>query len=385
MSEIAVIVIILIFTTLFGAIFKKIGLPAVVGQLLVGIILGPAILNIVQPSHTIEFISEIGVIFLMFMAGLESDLSLLKKHIKPSLSVAIFGVIIPIVVFYLLCKYTGYNNIQAMFIGLVYAATSISISVEVFQEYRKLKSEEGSTVLGAAIVDDIIAVLLLSVFLSFFAKENSDAISNSLWMQSLLQVLFIFVAYLFVKWIVPKVMPLIYQLPIWPSATIGAVIICLLLSELARFCGFSDVIGAFFAGVAVAQTHNDLKHKIENNLKIIGYTFFVPVFFTSIGLNMNFLALQENILLIIVFTIIAILTKLGGCAIAAKLSGFNWKSSYTIGAGMVSRGEMALIIAQIGFSSALISDVVYSELVIVIIVATLIAPFLIRHSFNIKR
>jgi monovalent cation:proton antiporter-2 (CPA2) family protein len=384
MTDIGLIVIILIASTLCGSLFTRFNLPAVVGQLLVGIVLGPAVLNIIQPTHSIEFIAEVGVIFLMFIAGLESDTSLLAKYFKPAVLVAVIGVLLPLGAFYGLASVLDYSFEQSVFLGIVYAATSVSITVQVLQDYNKLQTKEGATILGAAVVDDVIAVLLLSFFLTVFGLQGDSHSDHpaSFIGQLAMQLAFVVILVVAIKWLVPFVMHLFDELPMFASGTLGAVIFCLGLAYLADLFGFSDVIGAFFAGVAVAQAKQELVKRLEHSVAVVAYSFFIPVFFASIGLGMSFTDMAAKIPMLLLMTVIAVATKLFGGMLAARMSGFSWASGYTIGAGMVSRGEMALIVAQIGFASKLINSGIYSELVLVIIATTILAPFLIKHSLK---
>ncbi|MDR3157149.1 MAG: cation:proton antiporter [Lactobacillales bacterium] len=379
MTEYGMIAVILMASILAGAIFVRLQLPAVIGQLLVGIFLGPALLNFVHLTKPLQFIAEIGVIFLMFIAGLEADLSLLKKFIKPAVSVAFIGVFFPLAIFFGITQLWGYNKEQALLFGLVYAATSVSITIGVLQEYDRLNTKEGATILGAAVVDDILAVLLLSFFVTMCGNQSEN---SSIGWTLLLQALYMIFLFVIIRFFAPRVMKFFYELPIFASGVIGAVIICLMLAELAKKCDMSDVIGAFFAGVAVAQSKEKIRKKIENSLSIIGYSFFIPIFFASIGLQMSFTSLRSFCSKGLFFLFMAVVTKLIGCGIAARANHFSLKSSYIIGAGMVSRGEMGLVVAQIGFAQAMINKEVYSELVVVIILCTLIAPLLLKHSFS---
>jgi Kef-type K+ transport system membrane component KefB len=357
----------------------------VVGQLLVGILLGPAVLSLLHADHAVDFIAEIGVILLMFLAGMESDLALLKKFLKPALLVACLGVIFP------LASFTGvthvlenYSNEESIFIGIVFAATSVSITVEVLQEFKRLQTKEGATILGAAVADDILAVLLLSLFLTVFGVQDGESgHSFTLVQQLFMQAAFVVVLVLLMKFIVPKFVHLFDTLPMFATATISALVLCLGLANLAEYCGFSDVIGAFFAGVAVGRSNKEIVHRLEDSISIVGYTIFIPVFFASIGLSMTLNNFMKNFWILLMFTVLAVVTKLFGGMIAAKLSHFSWKSGYTIGSGMVSRGEMALIVAQIGFQAKLVDSSLYSDLVIVIILSTMIAPILLKHSFKL--
>ncbi|MDR1521752.1 MAG: cation:proton antiporter [Streptococcaceae bacterium] len=382
MTEYGMIAAILIISTLIGAFFTRLNLPAVVGQLLVGIILGPAMFNAVHLTKPLHFIAEIGVVFLMFIAGLESDLSMLKKFMKPAVAVAALGVIFPLISFLSISQLLGYSQKQALLFGLVYAATSVSITVSVLQEYKKLNTVEGATILGAAVVDDIIAVLLLGTFVTMYGKRETSLEQLPFYLTLILQIAYMLFLFIVIRFGAAFVMKFFYELSLFASETIGAVIICLTLAELAKLSGMSDVIGAFFAGIVVAQSKKKIREKIKSSLSMIGYTFFIPIFFASIGMQMTFATTGVSFKQILIALVTAVLSKLFGCSLAAKVNGFSWKSSYIVGSGMVSRGEMGLIIAQIGFTNAIVNKNVYSELVIVIILCTLLAPFLLKHSFK---
>lgn len=379
MAELGIIALILISTAIVGTLARRFQMPAVIGQIAVGILLGPAVLNIVHSTEVISFLSEIGVILLMFMAGLESDLKLLKKYFKPSLSVAICGVIMPMVVFVIAGKFANLTNEHASFLAITFAATSVSITVEVLQEMKRMNSKEGTTVLGAAVVDDILAVLILSVFVTL-TKDGGGSESLPLQWSLLIQLAYFVAVYLFVKWLAPWVMRLGNLMLVNSAPTILSLAVCLAMAYLADLVGLSAVVGAFFAGIAVGQT--GVSKEIERTVTPIGYAFFIPIFFVSIGLEMTFSSLRDQWLLIIILTILAVITKLYGGAIGAKVAGFSWHSGLAVGAGMISRGEMALIIAQIGLSARILTESQYSDLVIVIVLSTLIAPLMLRYYFK---
>jgi len=370
------IALILFATTIAGALSQRIGIPSVIGQLLVGILLGPALLNWIRPGELLTAGAEIGVIILMFMAGLESDLKLLKKYFKPAISVATMGVILPMICFYIYGVFMHQNFERAIFWGVVFAATSVSISVEVLREFGKLNTKEGATILGAAVVDDIMAVLILSVFVSMFSSGSRS--EPNLLLSIGEQLAYFVVVYVVIRWIAPLLIRLFEHLPVPQSVPIMSLIICLGMAYLADLTGLSAVIGAFFAGIAVAQT--TAREEVETNISPIGYAFFVPIFFVSIGIEMRFDHFWSNILLILGMTIVAVLSKLIGGGLGAKILGFSFNSSYVVGAGMVSRGEMALIIAQIGYQAKLLAPELYSELIVVIILSTVIAPLLLKHA-----
>ena len=375
MTYLGTLCLVLLTTAFAGSISRKIGMPAVIGQLLVGIILGPAMLGWVTNNNFVHIFSEIGVVILMFMAGLESDLDLLKKYLKPATSVALFGVIAPIILVYLLGRIYNFTNEEAIFLGVTFAATSVSISVEVLKELKKLDTKEGTTILGAAVIDDILAVLILSILVSIFsdvAKAEGGHTQSNLGVGILIQVIYFIGIYLVFRWIAPFLMKISEKLLISSSE------ICLGMAFFADLVGLSAVVGSFFAGVAVAQT--PYKREIDSSIEPIGYAVFIPMFFVSIGLSMTFKGLLTNWLFIVILLVLALLTKWGGCGLGAKMLGMSWHSGDIIGAGMVSSGEMALIIAQVGYEAHLLSDKFYSSVIIVIILTTIIAPFMLKSA-----
>ncbi|MGT2686248.1 cation:proton antiporter [Streptococcus porcinus] len=377
MQELFQITIILIASFLAIEVSKKLSIPAVVGQLLVGIIIGPSLLNLVHQGEIIHFLSELGVILLMFLAGLEADLGLLKRYLKPSLAVAISGVLIPVGIFFLVTKIMGYEMETSIFYGIVFAATSVSITVEVLQEYKKVQTKTGAVILGAAVADDIIAVLLLSFFVSSMKGTSS---SNHLIWQMLGQTLFLLFLMVLVKYIVPAIYRLTFKVSFFEKDSFLALLICFSMALLATSVGMSAVIGSFFAGLAIGQTHKG--EEIMHDISELSYMFFIPIFFASIALPLNLNGILSNLGVILLFTVLAVLTKLLPGYLVARGFQFSKMDSLTVGGGMVSRGEMALIIVQIGLAEKLISNQIYSTLVIVVILSTIIAPFILKRSFK---
>lgn len=295
------------------------------------------------------------------------------KNFKPALLVALAGVLVPLLVFWGVTTMMGYAFSTAIFYGIVFAATSVSITVEVLQEYGKLSTKAGSIILGAAVVDDILAVLALSIFTS--TQSSSGNLPKQFFME------FLFLLFLvLVHKSIPKVWRFVEKLPVYAKNTTAALILCLVLSLLADAAGMSAVIGSFFAGLALSQT--DVSHKIEEYSSAIAYVVFIPVFFVSIAISVTFESIFEHPILILFFTLLAVLTKFIPAYFIGKSTGLTSSDSALVGTGMVSRGEMALIIAQIGLASQVINSDIYSELVIVIILSTLIAPFLIKLSLK---
>ncbi|MGO3114677.1 cation:proton antiporter [Enterococcus pseudoavium] len=375
MAFVGVLCLILVSTTLAGHFSRRFGIPAVIGQLLVGILLGNGGLQIVHPDILVTDFSEIGVIILMFLAGMESNLGLLRKYFRPAMYVALLGVLFPLLFGVISGRIFHVVWNQAFFLGLILAATSVSISVEVLKELKVITTKEGSTILGASVADDILVVLLVSLCMPLMGIEGSSKVPLSLML--LEQVLFFIAVFLLIRWGAPYLMNLSKKLLAESAVIIVSLTLCLSMSYLADLIGLSSVIGAFSAGVAIGQTN--VWQDIRYNIEAIGYAVFIPVFFVSIGLEVSFHGLSKQFLFILLFTLVAIFSKLLGGFIGSRFSGFNRPSSLMVGSGMVSRGEMALIILQLGYQAGLVINSYYSAIIIVILFTTLSSPFLLKY------
>lgn len=381
MEFIATLAGLLLLTQIVAHYCRRVEIPEVIGQIIVGIIVGPAMLNWVHLDSMMNEFQEIGVIILMFIAGLESDLSLLKQYLKPALVVAFAGAIFPVLIMAPTSYLFGFTKTESVFIGVIFSATSVSISVAVLREFNRINSREGATILGAAVADDIIGVVMLSIMISVINGEGGHAHTNfPLWLSLCLQVLFFGGTYLVVRWLAPYLMQISEKMLTEAAPSVMAMIICLGMAAIADYVGLSGAVGSFFAGIAVANTHR--KATIDRSFEPIGYALFIPLFFVSVGLNMRFDHLQQSLLFIVVMTVLACLTKLVGCGFGAHLSGLNMTSSYVVGSGMVARGKMALITAQIGYEAHLLSSTYYSDVITVIILATVFAPFILKHALK---
>ncbi|KPN80960.1 Na(+)/H(+) antiporter [Apilactobacillus kunkeei] len=378
MDYILSISIILFAALITGKIFSRLGLPSVVGQLVSGVIIGPAILSIIKPTNLISSFAELGVILLMFIAGLESDLKLLKKYFKPSIVVAIIGIIFPVIGIFYTGKLFALSNIESLFIGVIFAATSVSISVAVLKSMKALNNKAGVTILGAAVADDILSILLLSVVITFTGSSSAQG-SPNIFILILMQIgFFIFVWILFI--LVKK-----FKIKLNPTlAPMIGLIVCLSLSALAEHVQISAITGAFFAGMLVGQTN--YKESVNNQMNQFGNLLFIPIFFVNVGLNMNISGIVENLSLFLILSIVAVITKFLGAYLGSRFFKFNRLSATEIGVGMISRGEVGLIIAEIGLKNHLISDNYYSTIVASIILTTILAPILLKPIvMKIKR
>ncbi|MTT30542.1 sodium:proton antiporter [Terrilactibacillus sp. BCM23-1] len=370
--------IVIIATKMAGDLTVRLGQPAVLGKLIVGILIGPAILGWIHDSHVIEVFSEIGVILLMFIAGLETNLEGLKKNIKSSTAVAVGGIVFPLVFGYLAGISLGMDQDKAVFLGLILSATSVSISVQTLKEMGQLQTKASTTLLGAAVLDDIIVVVLLAFSMSLFGGSdvNLGLVIGE-------KILF-FGSIILISWKgIPLLMRLLSLLKITEPVISAGLVVCLFSAYYAELLGVAGIIGSFIGGIAISQT--SFKEEVDRKIEPIAYTLFVPVFFVSIGLKVSFSGIGEHLWFLIGMTLLAIMTKFVGSGLGARMTGYDRRSSIGIGAGMISRGEVALIIASIGLDSKLLSQAYYTPLIIVIILTTLITPPLLKAIIGEKQ
>lgn len=382
MAFLGTLCLILVLTTLAGNFANRLGVPAVIGELLIGILIGPAILDWVQLNSLVNLFADIGVVILMFLGGLESNLDLLMKYLRPAIVVATLGVVFPITLMGLASWWWGFSALESLFIGVIFSATSVSISVAVLKEFHALSTREGATILGAAVADDIIGVILLSLMISLLASQGIKAAGSqpNLAVVLIEQVAFFGGTYILVKWVAPYLMHLSERLVMASSVTIMSMVICLGMAWIADIVGLSGAIGAFFAGIAVA--HTPYRAVLADHVEPLGNSIFIPVFFVSVGLNMTLDHMAENMGIIVILTILACLTKFLGCGLGAHWCGFDKISSSVIGTGMIARGEMGLITAQIGHQAGLLGNASYSAMILVIVLATVLAPLLLKQALK---
>ncbi|MDQ0418085.1 monovalent cation:proton antiporter-2 (CPA2) family protein [Croceifilum oryzae] len=369
------ILIILLATKIAGEISIRLGQPAVLGKLIIGIIIGPAVFGWIQESEIIHQLSEIGVILLMFIAGLETDVKSLRQNRNSSIAVAVGGIIFPLLGGYLVGLVMGLSQSHALFLGLLLSATSVSISAQTLKELGHLKSRESATILGAAVLDDILVVVGLAVMMSLLTAEEVSLGAV------LFKKLIFFVAIGLLGWkAVPWIMNKFSSWRVSESVVSTALVLCFFFAYLAESLGVAAIIGAFAAGVAISQT--PYRRVVEQKIEPIAYAFFVPIFFVSIGLSVSFVGMGGQLWFIVGLTIVAVLTKLLGSGLGARLTGFHRRSALGIGAGMVSRGEVALIIAAIGLEAHLLKQEYFTAIITVVILTTLITPPLLKKLFS---
>lgn len=369
--------IIIVAAKLAGSLSVRLGQPAVLGEIIVGVLLGPSVLAFIEPTDTLATFSTIGVILLMFIAGLETDLGEFKRSAKSSSFVGLGGIIIPLFLGYFLGLLMDLSSLQAWFLGVMFSATSVSISVQALKEMNHLKTREGTTILGAAVLDDVVVMIILAFLMSFAGGQDV-----SLTWLVIKKVLFFVFAILIAWKVVPWIMSKFTKLPTSEMVISTALIVCFVYAYVAEYTGVANIIGAYIAGIAIGITKS--KEVVFEKVETISYSIFVPVFFAYIGISAEFSGIIDNLVLIILLSIFAILTKFIGAGAGAKLSGFNWRSSMGIGSAMVSRGEVALIVASLGIASNLITQDLYATMIVVVIVTTVVTPPMMKIFFNSK-
>lgn len=331
----------------------------------------------IHPNETMTLFSDIGVIMLMFLAGMESDLDLLKKYFKISFTVAMVGVILPILFIGGASLLFGMQFLEALFIGIVFAATSVSISVEVLRATGKLQTKAGTAILGAAVVDDILAVIVLSLFTTFSHEGGKSGLTNNFFLNLLFEALYFVFVWLVYKFIAPKFMQLAEKINVSYSVVIASLILSLGMAYIAELVGLSAVVGAFFGGLAIRQTKQEAE--VNSSVSAIGYSVFIPTFFVNIGLSMTFASIGQDFLFIVVMTVLGVLSKYWAGKYSSEIFGLKPLEGSIVGAGMVSRGEVALIVAQIGIAHHLFPKDIYSSLILVIILTTVLSPIMLNH------
>ncbi|MBP3310841.1 MAG: cation:proton antiporter [Butyricicoccus sp.] len=373
------IAIILLTTKLFGLLSQRVHMPAVVGALVAGILLGPSCFGFIEETDFLLKTSEIGVIFLMFLAGLDTDLDELKKTGLASFVIAVIGVLVPLGGGYL-CYHFFYNDpgdplnmLKALFIGVVLTATSVSITVETLREMGRLRGKVGTAILGAAVIDDILGIIILTVITGFTDPNSRPA-------EVFIRIALFFVFIAFVGYLMYKVFQRMDT--VWGNKrriAIVTVSFCFILSYVAEeFFGIADITGAYFAGIILCNIWN-LREYLAKKINVVSYMFFSPIFFASIGIKTELSGFTTQLLAFsVVVLIIAVLSKVLGCGLGARLCGFNNHDAFIIGLGMVSRGEVALIVAQKGAQAGLIDSTLFPPIVLMVIVTTLITPILLK-------
>ena len=375
--------IIIVFAKFFGLIARKLKAPQVVGEIIAGLILGPSFLKLMSESDFLAGMAEIGVIMLMFSAGLETDIKQLKRTGFKATVIACEGVFVPLVsgTVLFMCFY-GFSApgtedfLKAVYIGTILTATSVSITVQALKELGRLSDEIGTTILSAAIIDDVIGILVLTMVISF--KDPSNSIGMVVVKTALFFILSAVVGYGIyrVLKIVDKKHPHTRRIPIIGLA------LAFTLSYLAEETfGVADITGAYVAGIILSSL-DDSKY-IDRKMDVNSYMLFGPVFFASIGLQTNIKTLDMSILLFsLAFVLTGMISKIIGCGLAGRALGFKGKDTLKIGVGMMTRGEVALIVSQKGLAVGLMDSRYFTSVILLIICSSILTPVILKILYS---
>lgn len=371
--------IIIVAAKIFGILARKCKAPQVVGEIIAGLLIGPCVLGLVNQSDFLAQMAEIGVVLLMFSAGLETDLKELLKTGPIAFLIACAGVFVPLaggtllyMGFYGAAPWGSEEFFKAVFIGTIMTATSVSITVQSLREMGHLKGKVGTTILSAAIIDDVIGIIVLTFVIGFKTPDSKPVnivISTILFF--VFAIIVGYVCYKIFKWVDAKY-PHTRRIPI------AGLALCFALAYIAEdFFGIADITGAYVAGIILCSIKDS--EYIAEKMDINSYMLFGPVFFASIGLKTNIDNIDSSILLFsLAFVAVALIAKIIGCGLVARLCKFNWGDSLKIGVGMMTRGEVALIVSQKGLSVGLLSPVYFTSVILLIIVSSISTPIILK-------
>jgi Kef-type K+ transport system membrane component KefB len=375
-----------------GLASKRLGQPGVLGELLVGVLLGPSLLNFFElgmfsDAHLgeqIKHLAELGVIFLMFLAGLEIQLDELRQTGRAALLGGLLGVVTPVAMGTAVALLFNYPLTEALFLGIVLSATSVSISAQTLMELGVLRRREGLTLLGAAVFDDVLVILVLSIFLALGVGGGGAGAAQVIWVLVRMAV-YLGAAGLLGLTIIPWLMQRVHRWPIAQGLVSFAIVVVLLYAWAAEVLGgVAAITGAFLVGLAFARS--SLRQEVEHSFSALTYGFFVPLFFVSIGLEANVRELSSAGLLFgLVLIVVAVVSKVLGSGLGAWWGGLTRGESFRLGLGMISRGEVGLIVASVGLNQGLIDSAVFAEIVLVVLVTTLVTPLLLRWAYSRER
>lgn len=373
------VALILIATKIGGLISRKLKMPEVLGALMAGVILGPLIFNLVQHNENIKLLSNLGVIMLMFLAGLETDVEQFKKAGKSSFVIALLGVLVPLILG-TLSAFLFYGNIlENIFLGVILTATSVSISVETLTELGKLNTKAGVNILGAAVIDDILGLVLISLLIAFNNGGGGGSLVTTITGIAVFCVIGI-LAIIFLPKVLNKFMKDIQPGRALLTFALAAALIAALLAEEV---GIAAITGAYLCGLLLSQFNH--KEYLERNVKAISSGFLSLIFFASVGLEASLEGFSGKVILItVVMFVIAVIGKVIGCGAAARLFKMSRSESIQIGVGMISRGEVAIITANIGLQNNIITQEVFIPTILVVLLTTIVTPILLKLVFSHK-
>lgn len=360
-----------------GELAERAKLPSVLGELLAGLVLGPSLLNLILPDPAMRDISEIGIILLMFLAGLETDIEEMKRTGLVSLLAAVGGVAVPFCLAFLVGYSYGWNTANSLFLGAILTATSVGITVRTLMDIGKLSTNVGMTILGAAVIDDVIGIIVFTIVRGI-ALDEEFSILGVLELTAIMALFFV-VSLKVGFWVSDKLDTWVGRMRTQEVSLVVTIVFVLFMAAVAERAQVAGITGAFIAGIVMSRSSR--KESVESKVNALGYGFFVPLFFVYIGVNTN---LHEITMLgmAVLIVVVAIGGKILGSGIMALVGGLSPRDALEVGIGMVPRLEVALIIASMGLTAGVISSLVYSLTVAMVLVTTFITPPLIKLVFK---
>lgn len=368
--------IILIAAEFGGYICRKLKQPTVLGQLIMGILIGPSLLGLVEPTETFSQLSELGVILLMFIAGLETDLNEMIESGKSSTLIAVGGVAIPILLGIGASVLFGRTPVEGFFIGVILSATSVSISVETLREIDKLKTKQGITILGAAVIDDVIGIVLLSLVTGFIKPSASQG-----FILVCVKIAAFFTLSIIIGIVIIRLSKRLFSTKIISGrVAIVGLVFCLIMGFVSEELGVAAITGAYVAGIILSAT--PFRNKVSQRTQELSYLLLTPIFFVVTGMKVDVTHLLGDWVFGLVLLAVAVVGKLIGCGTTARLSGYDMKESMQIGIGMIPRGEVALIVTDIGLRLNVVPNSVFAAIIFMILATTVVTPPILKSSFN---
>lgn len=370
--------LIILVVKIFTMITQKIKMPKVLGGLIAGIVLGPAMLNVVQNSTILEALSKFGIILIMFLAGMETSIKKFISNSNKYVIIAVIGVVVPLILGTIFSLIYIQDLKTNLFFGAVITSTSVSITVETLIEMKKIKSSVGLAILGAGVVDDILGILFLTIIM------NSGNLHITTFALMILKIILFFGIAVILGLLLFKMFEKIEEKDTkteqMPTYSIS---FALILAYIAERLGVSGIIGAYIAGLVIGNTEKG--RKVKGKIDLVVHMIFSPIFFASVGLKLTTLSFSRQVwIFIIIFTAVTIISKIIGNGLGARICGYSKEKAIQIGIGMATRGEVALIIADEAKKIGLINEEVFSIVIITVMLVTLITPILLHYSFKIN-
>lgn len=391
------IALVLVAAKVSGSLSARFGMPLVLGELIAGVLLGPSFLNLwrfswlstpvaanaASPEAIVKVLAEIGVVLLMFMAGLETDAKMMRNAVGPAFWAAVGGVVLPMAGGCLLSRQFGLSWQESIFIGTILTATSVTITAQTLMNLSQMRSRAGATILGAAVIDDVLGLVVLSLVIAI-APQMAHA-GPTPWAGLAITIgrMLLCIAALFwlgpylTRWLLKRAA----RMHGHHTEVAAALVMALFLAFFAEWLGgMAAITGAYLAGLFISVTSS--RENVVHELSPMVNSFFGPLFFISVGLEVNIWSLNGKLLFFVLLTAIAIFGKVFGSGFAALWSGLGRRESLAVGVGMIPRGEVGLITASIGLSAGLVTQDVYVQAVVLVLISTLITPALLRFTFT---